>query len=178
MTLESSSTTFPSQKKSFSICPLASEAEVKEAFKAEGMTVKMCRGHRYVGGYVGSLTMRNRWIEPMVEEWVAGIEVLTQISRKYPQSAYHGFATSLQAEWQYLCRCVPGVGRHFAPVEAAIKTLLIPALLELPVDHVQAELRTLLSHGVKAGGTTLRNPEEGANRLFEASKEASGILVA
>ena len=57
----------------------------------------------------------------------------------------------LQAEWQYFCRCVPGVGRHLAPVEDAIKTLLIPALLELPVDHVQAELRTLLSHGVKAG---------------------------
>ena len=89
-----------------------------------------------------------------------------------------GIATSLQAEWQYLCRCVPGVGRHLAPVEDAIKTLLIPALLELPLDHVQAELRTLLSHGVKAGGMNLRNPEEGADRLFEASKEASGILVA
>ena len=143
---------FPEPEKSFAICPLATEVEVKAAFEAEGMTVKTCRGHRYVGGYVGSLAMRNRWIEPMVEEWVAGIEVLSKIARKFPQSAYHGFATLLQAEWQYLCRCVPGVGRHLSPVEEAIKTLLIPALLELPVDHVQAELRTLLSHGVKAGG--------------------------
>ena len=31
--------------------------EVKAAFEAEGMTVKTCRGHRYVGGYVGSLAM-------------------------------------------------------------------------------------------------------------------------
>ena len=63
-------------------------------------------------------------------------------------------------------------------MEAAIKTLLIPALLELPADHVQAELRTLLSHGVKAGGMNLRNPKTGADRLFQASKVASGVLVA
>ena len=91
--------------------------------------------------------MRNRSIELMVEDWVAAIEVLSKIAHKYPQSAYHGFTTSLQAEWQYLCRCVPGVGQHLTSVEAAIKTLLIPALLELPVDHVKAELRTMLSHG-------------------------------
>ena len=84
--------------------------------------------------------------------------MLSKIARKFPQSAYHGFATSLQVEWQYLCRCVPGIGRHLAPVEEAIKTLLIPALLELPVDRVQAELRTLLLHGIKAGGMNLRNP--------------------
>ena len=83
----------------------------------------------------------------------------------------------MQAEWQYLCRCVPGVGRHLAPVEAAIKTLLIPALLELPADHAQAELSTLLSHGVKAGGMNIRNTETVADRLVQASKEASGILV-
>ena len=114
----------------------------------------------------------------MVEEWVPGIKVLSRIARKYPQSAYHGFATSLQAEWQYLCRCVPGVGRHLAPVEAAIKTLLIPALLEMPVDHVKAELCTLLSRGVKAGGMNLRNPETSADCLFQASKEALGVLFA
>ena len=84
----------------------------------------------------------------------------------------------MQAEWQYLCRCLPGIGRHLAPVKAAIKILLIPALLWLPADNVKAELRTLLSHGVKAGGMNLRNPKTGADRLSQASKEASGVLVA
>ena len=96
-----------------------------------------------------------------------------ELSRPLPQSVYHGFATSLQAERQYLCRCVLGVGQHLAPVETAIKTCLILALLELPADHVKDELRTLLSHGVKAGGMNLRNPETGADRLFQASDEAS-----
>ena len=50
---------FPEPGKFFAICPLATEDEVKAAFEAEGMTAKTCRGHRYVGGYVGSLAMRN-----------------------------------------------------------------------------------------------------------------------
>ena len=59
---------FPETEKSFAICLLASEAEVKTTFIAEGLAVKTCRGHRYVGGYVGSLAMCNRWIGPKVEQ--------------------------------------------------------------------------------------------------------------
>ena len=46
-------------EKSFAICPLAVEQEVKDVFNAEGLAVHTCRGHRYVGVYVGSLAMRN-----------------------------------------------------------------------------------------------------------------------
>ena len=45
----------PEPEKSFAICPLASEEGVLAAFATEGLDVKACRGHRYVGGYVGSL---------------------------------------------------------------------------------------------------------------------------
>ena len=90
---------FPEPEKSFAICPLEGETEVKAVFLAEDLAVQTCRGHRYVGGYVGSLAMRNRWIEPKVEKWVAVIGALAKIASKYPQSAYHGFATSLQAKW-------------------------------------------------------------------------------
>ena len=34
---------FPEPEKSFAICPLATEDEVKDAFEAESMTVKACR---------------------------------------------------------------------------------------------------------------------------------------
>ena len=90
---------------------------------------------------------------------------------------YHKFATSLQVEWQYLCRCVPGVGQHLAPVEAAIRMLLIPALLQVKPGDVKNELHTLQSHGFKTGGKNLRNPGTGADRLFQASEDASGVLM-
>ena len=66
---------------------------------------------------------------PMVEQWVHGVEVLARIAGKYPQAAYHGFATSLQAEWQYMSRAVPGLEAYLQPIEDAIGRDLIPALL-------------------------------------------------
>ena len=46
----------------------------------------------------------------------------------------------------------------------------------MPLGPITDDLRTLLSHGVKAGGLNLRNPETGADRLFQASSEASEVL--
>ena len=58
-----------------------------------------------------------------------------------------------------------------------IRSHLIPALLEVPQSAVTDSLRTLLSHGVKAGGLNLRNPETDADRLFQSSAKASEVLV-
>ena len=83
------------REKSFAIYPIATEAMAKVAFTAENLEVKACRGHHYIGGYVGSPSMWNRWVEPMVESWVEGIKALSMVACKYPQSAYHGFALLL-----------------------------------------------------------------------------------
>ena len=63
-------------------------------------------------------------------------------------------------------------------VEKAIRKHLIPALLEVQPEAFTDVLRTitLLSHGVKVGGLNLRNPKTGADRLFQASAEASAVL--
>ena len=88
---------FPEPEKSFAICPLATEAAAKAIFEAEGLPVNYCRGHRYVGGYVGSTAMQDRWVEPMVEKWVASIKALAKVASQFPQSAFAGFTQSLQA---------------------------------------------------------------------------------
>ena len=122
--------------------------------------------------------MKDRWVEPMVEKWVCGVELLAMVARKYPQSAFFGFTQSLQAEWQYLCRCVPGVEKHLGRVEDAIQQKLIPALLECTEEEVTDSLRQLLSHSTKQGGMNLRTPAARAARLIQASSEASAVFVA
>ncbi|KAL7524012.1 hypothetical protein ACHAXR_000406, partial [Thalassiosira sp. AJA248-18] len=107
-----------------------------------------------------------------------GIEALAKVAVKYPQTAYAGFTQSLHAEWQYLCRCVPGVEVHLEPVEVAIREVLIPALLAVKPDEVKDDFRQLLSHGVKQGGINIRNPTAGAERLHQSSLEACESLVA
>ena len=58
----------------------------------------------------------------MVTTWVA-------VAGNYPQAAYAGFTFCLQNEWQYVQRATSDTAPHFAPLEVAIKTKFLPALL-------------------------------------------------
>ena len=69
--------------------------------------------------------MNRRWLEPMVQKWVAEVDKLAKVQRRYPQAAYTGLVNCLQAEWQYLCWVEPGVGQHLAPVETALREKFI-----------------------------------------------------
>jgi hypothetical protein len=167
---------FPEPEKSWHICPKEEEDAARAAFEEAGIPVNFCRGKRYVGGFVGSEAMLERWIDPKVKKWVAGIEILARIASRFPQTAYAGLVSSLQAEWQYLSRVVPGVERFLGPIETAISAKFIPALLQVS-DPVDDKVRLLLSQGVKQGGLALRNPVTSAPLLHASSKEACELLV-
>jgi hypothetical protein len=126
----------PEPAKLYHICPKEEEAEARAAFEEAGISVNFCRGKRYVGGFVGSEAMLEHWMDPKVKKWVAGIGILACIALRFPQTAYAGLVSSLQAEWQYLCRVVPGAERFLGPIESAICEKFIPALLQVsePVD--------------------------------------------
>ncbi len=59
---------FPEPAKSHHICPKEEEAEAKVAFKEAGISVNFCRGKRYVGGFVGSEAMLERWMDPKIKK--------------------------------------------------------------------------------------------------------------
>jgi hypothetical protein len=120
--------------------------------------------------------MLERWLDPTVKKWVTGIETLARIAVRAPQTAYAGLVSSLQAEWQYICRVVPGAGQYLEPVELALCEKFIPALLQVsePVDDVFCQL---LSHGVKMGGIAIKNPVTSAPHLHQCLMDASNILV-
>ncbi len=167
---------FPEPAKLYHICPKEEEAEARAAFEEAGIEVNFCRGKHYVGGFVGSEAMLERWLDPMVKKWVMGIETLACIAARFPQTAYTGLVSSLQAEWQYICRVVPSAGQYLEPVESTLCEKFIPALLQVsePVEDVFCQL---LSHGVKMGGIAIKNPVTSAPHLHQCSMDASHILV-
>jgi hypothetical protein len=148
---------FPKPAKLYHICPKEEEAEARAAFEEAGLHVNFCCGERYIGGFVGSEAMLERWLDPKVKKWVAEVEILARIALRFPQTAYAGLASSLQAEWQYICRIVPGEEHYLGPIETAICEKFIPALLQVsnPVNDTFCQL---LLQGVKFGGLALRNP--------------------
>ena len=110
-----------------------------------------------------------------VEKWEQAVRILASIAKRFPQTAYAGLAMSLQHEWQYVARTVPGIATLFEPVERAIRKFFLPSLLG--VDSIDAAMRELLSFGVKRAGSGIRNPVECAEELHATSKAACGVLV-
>ena len=86
------------------------EEAAKMVFSAEGLILKFVSGSRYLGEYLGLRDTLEAWVKPQVEAWAHGVRVLGKIARRHPQSAYAGLGMSLQLEWHYLQRNVPGVG--------------------------------------------------------------------
>ena len=85
------------------------EEATKREFSKEGLCLNFVSGSRYLGAYLGP--------QAELEAWSHRVRFLAKISRLHPQSAYAGLGVSLQYEWQYLQRTVPGVGTLMGPIE-------------------------------------------------------------
>ena len=64
---------FPEPSKSYHICPKEQVVAARETFKEAGIQVNFCRGKCYVGGFVGLEAMLERWLDPKVRKWMAGV---------------------------------------------------------------------------------------------------------
>ena len=167
---------FPAPAKSWGICPRRQEHAAKTILEAAGLPLLWSRGQRYVGGFIGSLKMRERWLDAQIQKWVRGVDTLAGVARRFPQAAYIGLTQCLQAEWQYLCRVEPDVGPSLQPIEEAIRTKFLPSLFDFK-EPISDNFRRLLAQGVKQGGIAIRDPVEGASRLHQASMDATAQLV-
>ena len=164
---------FPEPEKSILICHPDDAGRVQQIL---GRFQFQCRdGSRYLGGYVGTPESREDWIKPQIEAWTRGVSELAKVATRFPQSAYAGLAKSLQCEWQYLQRVTPEVSNYFAPIEHAIATEFLPALLQLPAADV-APLRDRMALPVRYGGIGIPNPVQTADECYDASRDCTNEL--
>ena len=120
---------FPDPAKSLFISDTpGQEAAAKREFSAEGLNLNFVSGSRYLGAYLGPQAELEAWVKPQVEVWAHGVKVLAKIPRRHPQLAYAGLGMSLQLEWQYLQRTVPGVGTLMGHIKEALREKFFPSL--------------------------------------------------
>jgi len=162
---------FADPSKSYYICKEEDEEVARAEFGKLGLEINYSRGERYLGGFIGSGASKEQWLGDMVAKWVAAVEALAAVAVKHLQTAYAGFTFCLQNEWQYLQRVVADTGPFFEPLERAIRSKFIPALLGL--TEIDGKFRELLTHSVTKGGLALRNPVDTAAYVHVASKEAT-----
>ena len=75
--------------------------------------VSECSGNRFLGGFIGDLSDQNSYVTSKIQKWVGHIKVLSDVAVTQPQLAYAAFTKSLQHEWAFLIRVVPGYGPLF-----------------------------------------------------------------
>ena len=75
------------------------EPWAQEAFDHHILLIQMTRGHKYLGGLIGSAATKDIWIDDKIDIWTAAVETLSRIADKWPQTAYAGFTLCLQNEW-------------------------------------------------------------------------------
>ena len=130
-----------------------------------------------MGGFIESNASKVDWLGSMVTTWVAAVETLASVAGYYPQAAYAGFTFCLQDERQYVQRVMSDTAPHFAPLEVAIRTKVLPALLGIAALDMDGEFRELLTHGVNMGGIAIQNPVDTAVHVHETSLRATSHLV-
>ena len=112
---------FIEEDKSFYLCKAEDKAVARTAFAAKGFTkVKFCRGHRYLGGYLGAKEEVDAYLKEKVETWVEAVKTMAHIADLFPQAVYAIFAFCLQDEWQYVQRVITDTGQYFALLEEVI----------------------------------------------------------
>ena len=97
------------------------------------------------------------------------------MTRKHPQSAYAGLQKSLQQDWAFLQRVIPGIGDAFGLVEEEIKTVFIPEIFYSVRDRAPGREITRLQ--VKQAGMALPDPKRTAPNNWQAYCVITGNLV-
>jgi len=133
-------------------------------------------GHRYIGTFVGDRRFLRDWLQPQIDDWVAAVKDLANVSGHFPQSAYAGLVKALQNEWTYIQRLTPNIGPYFAPVESAIHSVFIKKLMG-DDEVVGAKLCSLTSLSTRRGGLAICNPVTNAKHHYQASVAATSPLV-
>ena len=107
------------------------------------------------------------YAEGKIQDWIAAVGLMTQIAWKEPQAAFSGLTRSLQGEWTFLQRVLPGVDCYFAPLAEAIRDHFIPALFGF--TGLPSWTKTIASLPIRWSGIGLRSPEVWAADAFHTS---------
>jgi len=125
-------------------------------------------GCRYLGGFIGSPTLRSDWLREKASFWKKAEKTMARASKKFPQTAYVAMKNSLQMEWQYVHRTVSDAGKFFDRVEEAIASEFLPSLFGVD-DGITRKYRKLAELQVRHGGLSLSNPTTNANECYKSS---------
>lgn len=123
---------------------------------------------------MGDTASKESYMRLKSDSWVECVERLAKVAAFQPQAGYVALAKSLQFEWSFVQRVIPGCGNSLERVQECICRAFWPAVFGDSVSEVESQLFSLPT---KCGGLGVRNPIGCADLAFEASRSGSSLLV-
>ena len=139
--------------------------EATEMFGQTGIKITLT-GERHLGAVIGSQEYRDEYVNGKIMKWIEDIDHLAKIAEDEPQLAYAAYTKAICMRWCFLQRTVPDTKHYFTPLEEAIRTKLIPAIIGRKVTDLEREM---ISLPVRMGGLGIQNPELTAETEFRNS---------
>ena len=98
-----------------------------ELFNGSGVIVTK-NGQRHLGAVFGTEEFKEEYIGEKISEWVKEVDVLSDMARTEPQTAYSAFTHGLKHRWSFVMRTIPGISPLLRPLENTIKNTLLALL--------------------------------------------------
>ena len=143
-------------------------------FDSTGITITT-HGHCALGSPIGSSSFIESWCVNTVKQWSDQLDILAEIARAYPQSAYSCFTHGITSQWNYAFRTCHELHCFLAPLEATIRSSLIPALFSR--DPPNDLKRDLFALPCRLGGLGIINPVLVCKSQFSSSSVITAPLV-
>ena len=136
--------------------------------------MKFVTGKRYLGGFIGDKTTMKEFVHEKIKNWQAKIQLLGAAASFYPHESFSVFTKSVQAEWNFFMRVVPGCDEFLKPLEDSTKNQFISTVTN--IFNVSNPQRRLFSLFAKNGGLSIPDPVVKAGEQFEMSKKTSSLI--
>ena len=143
------------------------------AFDGTGIQITD-EGRKYLGGFVGSSSAKDRYVESIVNSWCKQLEVLSMIGKTEPQAAYTAFVSGFKNQLTYHIRTIPNIAAHLTKLDHVIDTVFIPSITE--GHFCSRNERLLLSLPSRKGGLALPIFANLSSSEYENSKLATKEL--
>ena len=163
----------PKDDKCWLIAKPEREEIVREAFKDTEINITK-EGKKHLGAVVGSRSYLTEYVNEKVDGWVNEIIKLAEFARTHPQASYAVYSFGLKHRWTYYYRTLSDIQDLLQPLEDAIASIFLPALVDHNCSLVE---RDILALPVRKGGIGVANPCNEAPLEYLASRKITAPLV-
>ena len=132
-------------------------------------------GQRHLGAVIGDLKFKQGYIDDMVSDWVKELNILADVAKFHPQSAYCAYTAGYRHKFNYFMRTLPGISTHLQAVENVIRNRFLPSLFEN--RQVSDDERALISLPAKLGGLGIPDVTKTTDLAYCASRHLTSDLV-